>query len=557
MHGNNVRHDTYDDGFAPWEQWSPEADVCFHDRIAKKIKNNTLSVDKIASIVLKLLTKANEIALALLKEVRYVDSPWASTVDTHALFSAQHHISDACSLLKVCSTEFPGETIGRRMLRTYDRITGICNVAMLLLSAFYSDFDMWLNGHDEKSEHVAQMLVMISNAVDAMQQCRVNIYPDEFVTRGDGKLSDALGTGEKLIKIVIHSLNAVRIPEKDGRVMATEKNALLTNASLLISSFKLLNIAANRNPSVRDITLCRVRYEHVRAIRFYCYFRALVLRIKIQEYMTETTNSFLFQILSTIEWALGRLDEVIYSISQKTYENVSEDLHNAYNISLNVTECATILTLLHMAYERAGKKNSTTSRMLRINVALAHTTSVVYVPLECISDEAVLYVEKQLHNVMKNLASIHQGLECISRYKLLYPLWSAELLQQARQAVDTALTVCEAELKRVRAQVTNTACSEDPNSELTALCTEALGAYEDIDAEVSDVVRHVHFRVRGLLRCNALRSNTWPANSLLEGGGGDVQEQTTSGSVTTPSGHLGEVANAQDYVRSSLSCNRV
>ncbi|MDB1135176.1 hypothetical protein, partial [Candidatus Anaplasma sp. TIGMIC] len=525
-------------------------------RIARGIKENTLSTNKIASIVLKLLTKANEIALALLKEVRYVDSPWTHAVNVYALVSAQHNVSEACGLLKGCSTELPGDTIGRRMLRTYDHTIGLCHVAMLMLSAFYSDSDMWLNGNDEKSVYVAQILVVISNAVDAMQQCRANIYPDEFVTNGDDKLSDALGRGEKMLRIVIHSLNAVRIPKKDGRVMAAEKAVLLTNASLLISSFKLLNIAAHRSSAIKDEALPRVPHESVRSIKFYCSFRTLILHAKCEGYMSETTNKDASKIFSTIIWALDHLYDVIYQIFQGTYEDVGEDLHNASNISLNVMECATILTLLYMAYERNGEKNSTIKHMLHINVALAHVTAVEYVSPERSLDKAVLYAGEQLHNVMTNLASLHQGLECISRYKLLYPLWSAELLQQARQAVDTALTFCEAELKRVRALAAKTTCNENPSSEFTALCTEALGSDDYIDAEVSDTVRHVHFRQRNHLAATHRETPTQETSVLNERGGG-IQEQSTYIGVTTPSGNLGEVSNAQAYVRSSSSCNRV
>ncbi|WP_271758209.1 hypothetical protein [Candidatus Anaplasma sp. TIGMIC] len=449
MYGRNEIPNNINNGFSPWEQWTPESTVCFHDRIAEGIKDKVLSSDKIAAVVLRLLNRANEISLALLKEVRYADSPQMCDFNVESLITVQQHISKAIDLLKGRNVADlpPGLTASDIMLRGSSEITNECHVAMISLHMFY--YDSYALLHGMNYAYVAQILVLLTNTVDAVQQCNFSVHPHEYAAPDQKELEGAQRRADQALRIVVNALHSSVIPYDDERMMLAEKLDLLTNASLLISTFKLLDMAARRafsEHSVNDVNILR----DVNTIRHCCAFRISILRKKINKYTEAASNSAReYQTFSSAVWALDRLYDEVYAMSSGTYSDVGRRIHYATKMSLDLTECVTILTLLCVAYERAGEGDSNIAKVLAQKKDIACGALLNCIRLGGTRSTCMSGTEK-LQEVLVCLESIDNGLKAIDLGKLSHQQWASTMLIRAVQCVDDAFDTCVARLKRAQ-----------------------------------------------------------------------------------------------------------
>ncbi|MDB1135174.1 hypothetical protein PGW94_01050 [Candidatus Anaplasma sp. TIGMIC] len=458
MHERRDTHLLY--GFSPWESWSPDGDVCFHDRIAEGIKNKTLSTDNVADVVLQLLTRANEIALALLKEVQYADSTCVGEINTCALVMAQRHISKACDLMRgksVSGVSLKAATRGDRLLHVHFDIIDECYAAMRLMNTFYRKLDMWIYECDEKCGHVVRMEMLLVNAIDAVQQCHFHAFSDEYVTHDDEALDKALGRAEHCIKIVANALNAVKIPVAQGtrRGGAVKPSALSSNCSLLISTFKLLSLGTRKAFPVGKARDIRV-YDHMRSINYSCGFRSLILRTIADEFviaMEKCKGSSQLLTWSTVIWALSQLSDNIDDISAGMYADVECGMHYATKISLDITECVTQLTLLVLAHETKGMQNSGTGKILEHSKEMSCGAALECGCLEGHEEHNLTDASmKRLYNVLAYAEVARENLAAINRNELPNSEWSSSLLDQAIVALDRAVEACVSKLGVAEAQ---------------------------------------------------------------------------------------------------------
>ncbi|MDB1135398.1 hypothetical protein PGW94_02210 [Candidatus Anaplasma sp. TIGMIC] len=459
MHGHSGVRDCIDDGFAPWKGWSCNSEICFHDRIAAGIKTGTLTTNKIAAISLRLLTRANEISLALLKEIRYVDPPRACEVNAQALMTAQRHISATCNMLK--GRQYRARVTlkqvgGSSMLYSYYDITFRCYATLLFLNSFYIDFSMWLYGNDNKYEHITQLITLIVNTIDALQQCNLAAHPHEYMAPNSTELGWALRRAGQALRISMNSLQAVSIPKQYSACEVTaSKIALLSNASMLVTTFKLLDIAARQAFATSMKHDVRVQYNHLRVIKNCCNVRALVLRSKANTFADlHYSDANLREVTACrmVEWALVVLCKEINSISCGMFDATGRDYWcYGTELSLNVSECMSALTLLRLAYTKARMQHSPTAKTLEQIYEMVQAAKSLCYSFESCKDVQVT----ELHSVLAYLELVRNDLTSIDSSQLLHKQWSATLLKQSMQAADSAFDICESELKSIGAQKRN------------------------------------------------------------------------------------------------------
>ncbi|MDB1135172.1 hypothetical protein PGW94_01040 [Candidatus Anaplasma sp. TIGMIC] len=536
MHGDAVVSNDVDNGFSPWEEWSLEEDVCFHERISKYLKDGSLSIDGVAAIVLQLLTKANNTALALLKEVRYVDSSWTHEVNAHALVTAQRRILEARNLLlkgrsDTVTARFPIEPPGgTRMLRLYRHIAYSCYAAAASLNTFYQRFEIWLHGNDKKYCHVAQILVLLSNALDAMMQCHALVYPAEYTILDEKDLDSALNRANVALRITINALNAVSIPEEDAGMVLAEKSALLINTAVLVSTIKLLDMAARHAFATYKETRSHNPHNHIGVIKRCCILRVQILRAKSESYARIAQKNESTQQMMTCEiaiWALDHLHDEIDAISHGMYDSERRDLCYTTEISMDIAECVTALTLLRLAYSRAGREHSTLAKTLeRYDVMTKDIRSRCGRLDPCEQDSVT-----ELHDMLERLEFVRGELVAIDKSKLLHTPWSSRVLSQAIQALARAFNTCESALRRAESGMST---------------SDNISRYASND--LFNTLRSVLFRAlldsafNIEIDCSALGAlflsgdNNMPSSEYgpATGGGGYSESEPSSGNVTPP-----------------------
>ncbi|MDB1135175.1 hypothetical protein [Candidatus Anaplasma sp. TIGMIC] len=495
MHEHGA-HSGSSKSFSPWEQWTPETDIFFYDRVARGIKDKSLTIDRAAAIVLQLLTKSNEIALGLLQELEYVDSPWAFTINTQALVTAQQCISEACDFL----TKTDGaESIGSLMVRMHYSIVRKCSTAMLSLNTFYDRLDMWLCVRDEKCLHVTQMLMNITGAVGAMQLCHISTHPDEYVASNEKELEEYLERARQALRIATNALNAVRIPKIGDEKICAEKLALITNASILVVTLKLLEIAARRafSKNTHSVNMLYV-YTCVKEMRHLCGLRITILRSKASEYLDIDRKT----TLSTAVWALDRLDDAVDAISLGTYARTGKCLNYTEDLQADIAECMTILTLLRAAHRHNRKQNSDIAKALKENRRIVRNagllcTRIRYNYTNRLSDSRGA---RRLYDLLAYLEHVHKNLTSIDKRQLRYPLWSSSMLEQASAAIERACGICVAELKNADAFIASNINGDGPQSELFSVVNMLFGLSPHAE-------RHVHEGVNTCLARHTCRDN--------------------------------------------------
>ncbi|MDB1135393.1 hypothetical protein [Candidatus Anaplasma sp. TIGMIC] len=433
--------------FSPWEQWSPGMNICFHERVAAGIEDNTLSVDKIASVVLQLLTRSGEIASQLLRELQYVDSTSTYEVNVPALEAAQRRIFEACHLLKDEDTA-DSKTIGARMLRRYISIIHRCYSAMLGLNTAYDSLDKWLYANDEKCLHITQMLILLVNAIDAMQQSLVLECTSEGIIHDARELAESLDRANQALRIVVNAFNAVSIPRAEREKIFTEKSVLVINASILTCTFKLLDMAARQAFSVNKYGKYRLGvYDRISDIRRCCSFRVAVLRMKALEYLNLTCKNSIQQNLYAAIWALDVLYDQVDMISRGTYAYSARNSRFATRVRADITECMTILALLQIAYKKA--RSSAIAKIIGYSRKLTLNAQRLCSHLE--SYKAYGYVaeddRRKLHDVLTCLENVVENLTSIDKSQLPHAQWSSTLMEQAVNVATRACDACASELK--------------------------------------------------------------------------------------------------------------
>ncbi|MDB1135397.1 hypothetical protein [Candidatus Anaplasma sp. TIGMIC] len=435
-------------GFSPWEQWTPESTVCFHDRIAEGIKDKVLSADKIAAVVLRLLNRANEISLAILKEVRYADAPQMCDFNVASLIKVQQHISKARDLLKGRGVDdLPtGLGVGDVMLRMSSKITNDCYVAMTSLHMFYYDSHALLQNVNHA--YVAQVLVLLTNTVDAIQQCNFSVYPHEYAASDHKDLESALRRADQALRIVVNALHSSVIPYDNERTVLVERSNLLINTSLLISTFRLLDMAARRAFSKHRTNHINMLHD-VNTVQNCCACRVLMLREKIKRYVREArkkNNERAHQAFCNAAWAIDRTYDEIYAIASGTYSDVAGRMHYAAKMSLDIAECVTILSLLRVAYESTEGEDSNIAKVLEQQEDMACGALLNCIRLER-TKESCVSGTKKLQEMLICLESVGNGLRAVDLSRLPYQQWSSTMLTRAVKCVDDALDACIATLK--------------------------------------------------------------------------------------------------------------
>ncbi|WP_271758208.1 hypothetical protein [Candidatus Anaplasma sp. TIGMIC] len=452
MYGRNEIPNNINNGFSPWEQWTPESTVCFHDRIAEGIKDKVLSSDKIAAVVLRLLNRANEISLALLKEVRYADTPQMCDLNIGSLITVQQGISRTIDLLKGRNVDdLPRVfTAGKIMLHRYSEITNECYVMVSTLNIFDYDTDLLL--HHARSAFVAKILVLLTNVLDAIQQCNLAEHPLEHMPHSRKDLAGSLSRIDQALRIIVNSLNAAIVSGRETRRVSIEKSILLTNASILLSTLKLFDIASHRAFSRH--TTCDINaLRAIRTVQHCCVLRILSLRTRVKKYIKSSKNiTKIHQALRGAVWALDHLYDEVYTISGGTYSEMGKKMHYSTMMAYDITECVTVLTLLCTAYEREGERN------LDVEKALNQEKDMAYSALLCClhlkkrdtRNASILGADK-LREALTYLESVCSRLRDISQ--LPHRQWSRYMLIQAIKCADHALDTCISKLKSVEMRV--------------------------------------------------------------------------------------------------------
>ncbi|WP_271757722.1 hypothetical protein [Candidatus Anaplasma sp. TIGMIC] len=452
---NSSTHNNDSSGFSPWVQWTSEMDVSFHDHVAQGIKEKVLSADNISTVSLRLLTKANETTLALLKEIRYVDATWVYEVNAQALVTAQCHILEVCNILKgVSGTAIDSEPIGKRMLCAYPEITVLCYSAVTSLDSFYSKPDMWLRGDDEKSAYVSRILAFLVGAIDAMQQYHMFVCPYAYRVSNGRELEGALCRARHALRTVTNAFNTASLPKNEW-VQQTGKNALLTNIYWLTAVFELLDVASHRTFSTAGMHNLTA-YHNTGTISRCCRFRITLLRKKATRYMA-VTDSYDQQnlVCSTAIWALDRLNDEIDAIASGTYEYFGQALHYTTGINIGTTECLSILALMRLAYIREGERNSTAAKTIERDYKMLKDAKLLCARLKLRGSGSSVDADciEKLYDVLAYLESVRNDLMSLDGSRLLHAQWSSSMLKQAVKAIESAFDICEAKIKSAEANV--------------------------------------------------------------------------------------------------------